>query len=150
MDLDRNQSVLRTIDSDIVVRNFAYPYGDLSVRSKRYLETRFDSCRSCHPGINCGVANLGALDAWALENASLDRAKIGALIAETVETRGWLIFYSHDVAERPNRYGVSPDLLEWAVSTAKRSGCALTTIADSLKRVSGQPARNGRLSAVSS
>jgi peptidoglycan/xylan/chitin deacetylase (PgdA/CDA1 family) len=136
-ELDRNQSVLKNINSDIVVRNFAYPYGDMSVRTKRYLEVRFDSCRSGHAGINTVVADLGSLNAWPLENASLDRAKIVKLIAETVETKGWLIFYSHDVAEQPSRFGVSPDLLECAVGTAKRAGCALTTIAEGLKLVGG-------------
>jgi peptidoglycan/xylan/chitin deacetylase (PgdA/CDA1 family) len=135
-ELDRNQSLLKKINSNIAVRNFAYPYGDMSVRTKRYLEARFDSCRSGHAGINTVVADLGALNAWALESASLDRTKIADLIAETVQNRGWLIFYSHDVAEQPSRYGVSPDLLEWAVNTAKRLGCTLTTIADGLKLIS--------------
>ncbi len=138
VELDRNQSVLKKINSNIVVRNFAYPYGDLSVRTKRYLEGRFDSCRSVHAGINTVAADLGALKAWPLENASLDRAKVAELTAESVRTRGWLIFYSHDVAEQPSRYGVSPDLLEWAVSTARRSGCVLTTIAGGLKLASGR------------
>src|SRR5271166_879062 len=90
----RNQAVLQGINSDIVLRNFAYPYGDFSVRTKRYLEQCFDSCRSGHSGINRGIADLGALDAWPLQNAILDRAKVSELIAETVRTPGWLIFYS--------------------------------------------------------
>jgi peptidoglycan/xylan/chitin deacetylase (PgdA/CDA1 family) len=138
LELDRNQSVLKKISSDLVVRNFAYPYGDLSVRAKRYLETRFDSCRSGHAGINNELVDLGALDAWPLENANLDRARIAELTAATVQTRGWLIFYSHDVAEQPSRYGVSPGLLEWAVSTAKQAGCTLTTIAGGLRLIRGR------------
>lgn len=145
---DRNLSLLKKIDGNIVVRNFAYPYGDMSVRTKRHLESRFDSCRSGHADINTVVADLGALHAWPLENASLDRSKIAELIAETVQARGWLIFYSHDVAERPSRYGVSPDLLEWAVSTAKMAGCRLTTIADSLKLINLAAAEE-RLAAAS-
>ena len=136
LELDRNQSILKNINSGIVVRNFAYPYGDLSVRTKRYLEARFDSCRSGHAGVNTVAADLGALTAWPLENASLDRTKVAELTAQTVHSRGWLIFYSHDVAEQPSRFGVSPALLEWAVSMAKRSGCVLTTIAGGLKLVS--------------
>jgi len=136
-ELDRNQSVLKTISSDIVVRNFAYPYGDMSVRTKRYLETRFDSCRSGHAGINTTVADLGALNAWPLDNASVDRLKVAELIAETVRTSGWLIFYSHDVADQPSRFGVSPDLLKWAVDGAEEAGCRLTTIAQSLRLISG-------------
>lgn len=136
LEIDRNRTVLREIDSAVAVRNFAYPYGDLSVRTKRYFEGCFDTCRSGHPGINSGFADLGALDAWPLQNEILDQAKIAQLIAETVQRRGWLIFFSHDVAEKPSKYGVSPDLLEYAVSTAEESGCVITTIADSLKLVS--------------
>ena len=136
-ELNRNQSVLKTISSDIVVRNFAYPYGDMSVRTKRYLETRFDSCRSGHAGINTTVADLGGLKAWPLDNASVDRRKVAELIAETVRTSGWLIFYSHDVADQPSQFGVSPDLLEWAVAGAREIGCRLTTVAQGLRLIGG-------------
>jgi peptidoglycan/xylan/chitin deacetylase (PgdA/CDA1 family) len=137
VELDRNQAVLKTINNNIVLRNFAYPYGDLSIRTKRYLESRFDSCRSSHAGINSRVADLGALAAWPLQNASLDRGKIVKLVAATVQSRGWLIFYSHDVAERPSRFGISPELLEWAAATAKRAGCVLANIAEGLSVVAG-------------
>jgi peptidoglycan/xylan/chitin deacetylase (PgdA/CDA1 family) len=138
LELERNQAVLKQIDPAIVLRNFAYPYGDLSIKTKRYLEGCFDSCRSGHPGINSGSADLGGLDAWPLQNASIDQAKIAELIAETVRTRGWLIFYSHDVADKPSQYGVSPDLLEWAVGTAKEAGCVLTSMAGSLDLIRGR------------
>ena len=137
-ELDRNRRALNTISDDIVVQNFAYPYGDLSIRTKRYLESRFKSCRSSHAGINMGTADLGALDAWPLQNASIDRAKVVELIDATAQTCGWLIFYTHDVAKPPSKYGVSPDLLEWAVGTATRSGCALTTVAESLNLIRGR------------
>lgn len=149
MELDRNLSVLKKINSGIVVRNFAYPYGDLSVRTKRYLEGRFDSCRSSHAGINSVVADLGALDAWPLQNSSVNRTKIAEITAETARSRGWLIFYSHDVAEQPSKFGVSPDLLELAVSTAEKVGCVVTTVADGLKLIGGA-AGEQRLDAVSS
>ena len=134
-ELDRNQSVLKEIDNGIVVRNFAYPFGDMSIRTKRYLEARFDSCRSGHAGLNSGVADLGALNAWPLQNACLGRTKIAELVAETVRARAWLIFYSHDVAERPTEFGVTPALLDYAVSLAKQSGCKLTTVAEGLDLV---------------
>jgi peptidoglycan/xylan/chitin deacetylase (PgdA/CDA1 family) len=137
LELDRNQAVLKQIDSAIVLRNFAYPYGDLSVRTKRYLETRFDTCRSSHAAINSVLADLGTLGAWPLENASLDRPKIDELIAKTVQSRGWLIFYSHDVAEKPTRFGVSPELLDWAAGAANRAGCVVTNIASGLKLAGG-------------
>ena len=132
-ELERNRWALKNIDSEIEVRNFAYPYGDLSWGTKRYLQSRFDSCRSTHPGINRGFADLGSLKAWPLENATIDRAKIAALVAAAARKSGWLIFYSHEVAERPNRFGVTPDLLAFAVATARQSGCILCPIADAIK-----------------
>lgn len=139
VELERNRQVLKDIDEGIDVRNFAYPYGDLTFRTKHYLETRFDSCRSINLGINAGIADLGSLKAWPLENASVDRAKIAELITRTIESNGWLIFYSHDVGERPSKYGVSPDLLQWAVEAAKTNGCVLVTLASALRLIAGAP-----------
>jgi peptidoglycan/xylan/chitin deacetylase (PgdA/CDA1 family) len=136
-DLDRNRSALEDIGTALVARNFAYPYGDVSFRTKRYLERRFDSCRSLLRGVNAGIADLGALKTWPLENASLDRAKLVELIAETVRTRGWLIFSSHDVDAEPSRFGVSPDLLAMAVTTAQSAGCRFVTVAEALKILAG-------------
>jgi peptidoglycan/xylan/chitin deacetylase (PgdA/CDA1 family) len=146
-EIDRNKAALQKIDRNIVLRNFAYPYGDLSVRTKRYLESRFDSCRSTHGGINSVVADLGALDSWLLTDAAFDRAGIATLIRQTVQRSGWLIFYSHDVVEQPSGFGVSPDLLEWTIGAAKQAGCALTTIAEGLTLI--REAEGARLRAAS-
>jgi peptidoglycan/xylan/chitin deacetylase (PgdA/CDA1 family) len=145
VELESNQRALKNIDHDIKVRNFAYPYGDLTIRSKRYLQARFDSCRSVHPGINVGIADLGSLRAWPLESASVDREKITWLIARTIETNGWLIFYSHDVAERPSKYGVSPDLLQCAIDAAKTSTCVVATVAGALELIASGPTWNNPL-----
>jgi peptidoglycan/xylan/chitin deacetylase (PgdA/CDA1 family) len=132
-DTERNHSFLTSISDRIAVRNFAYPYGDLSFRTKRYLEGRFDSCRSLIPGVNSGTIDLGALKTWALENASIDRGRILDLVAQTAKTRSWLIFNSHDVEEQPSRFGVSPELIAFAAATARDAGCRPVTIAEGLK-----------------
>ena len=137
LEFSDNQAALKKIDANIPVRNFAYPYGDLSFGARRQLETLFDCCRSVDNGINSGVANLGALKSYPLENATLDRSAIAALIAQTVRINGWLIFFSHDVVERPSRYGIDPGLLEWAVQAAKQSGALVLPIADSLRYAAG-------------
>jgi peptidoglycan/xylan/chitin deacetylase (PgdA/CDA1 family) len=132
-DTERNHAFLNSVGNQIAARNFAYPYGDLSFRTKRYLEGRFDSCRSLIPGLNSGTADLGALKTWALENASIDRGKILDLVAQAARTKGWLIFNSHDVQEEPSRFGVTPDLLAFAAATARDAGCRSITIADGLR-----------------
>jgi peptidoglycan/xylan/chitin deacetylase (PgdA/CDA1 family) len=131
-DLEHNRRFLNGIDGAIAVRNFAYPYGDLSFRTKRYLETRFDSCRSLLRGVNEGTADLGALKTCPLENATIDRREVLELIAKAVTAKGWLIFSSHDVEDVPSKFGVTPDLLAFAVSAARDAGCRLVTVADGL------------------
>jgi peptidoglycan/xylan/chitin deacetylase (PgdA/CDA1 family) len=131
-DLERNRRFLEGINCAIAVRNFAYPYGDLSFRTKRYLETRFDSCRSLLRGVNEGRADLGALKTCPLENATIDRQGIRAFIARAAKAKGWLIFSSHDVAEEPSRFGVTPDLFAFAVEASRDAGCRLATIAEGL------------------
>jgi peptidoglycan/xylan/chitin deacetylase (PgdA/CDA1 family) len=140
-DLERNRLFLNGVTGGLVARNFAYPYGDLSFRTKRYLESCFDSCRSLIPGVHSGTMDLGALKTWALENASIDRGRIADVVAETVRTKGWLIFNSHDVDEQPSRFGVSPDLLAFALKTACESGCLPVTIAGGLALVRNGTAR---------
>jgi peptidoglycan/xylan/chitin deacetylase (PgdA/CDA1 family) len=136
-DLERNRRFLKGINGAITVRNFAYPYGDLSFRTKRYLETRFDSCRSLLRGVNEGSADLGALKTCPLENATIDRGEILEFIAKAVKVNGWLIFSSHDVEDVPSQFGVTPDLLAFAVGAAGDAGCRLVTIADGLEFLGG-------------
>jgi peptidoglycan/xylan/chitin deacetylase (PgdA/CDA1 family) len=136
-DLERNRRLLEGIGGGLEVRNFAYPYGDLSFRTKRYLETRFDSCRSLLRGVNEGIADLGALKTCPLEDVSIDRQEIRDFIARAVRTKGWLIFSSHDVAEPPSRFGVTPALLAFAVKEAREAGCHLATIAGGLELAGG-------------
>jgi peptidoglycan/xylan/chitin deacetylase (PgdA/CDA1 family) len=145
-ELERNRSFLQALNGDMTVGNFAYPYGDLSFRVKRLLEAHFDSCRSLLPGVNTGSVDLGALKACELQNASIGHRRILEIIAETVRNNGWLIFVSHDVDDKPSRFGVSPALLEFALTEAGAAGCQLITVQDAL-RISGARGDRGMLAA---
>jgi peptidoglycan/xylan/chitin deacetylase (PgdA/CDA1 family) len=128
-DLERNRAFLTGISGE-APHNFAYPYGDMSFLAKRYLEGRFDSCRSIIPALNSGSVDLGALRAWPLENVSMDRGKILDLMVMAARTRGWLVFFSHDVSEQPSKFGVTPDLLAFAAASARDAGCRIVTVAE--------------------
>jgi peptidoglycan/xylan/chitin deacetylase (PgdA/CDA1 family) len=137
-ELDRNLAALGDICGGLVPRNFAFPYGDVSLSAKLYLEHRFDSCRSSRLGLNAGTIDLGALRSCPLENASINRARIVKLIDETVQRRGWLIFNSHGLEATPGRFGITPDLFAFVVATAKGAGCRSTTIAECLRLAAGE------------
>ena len=137
LEYSRNQSALKRIAGNLQVRNFSYPYGDLSFRARLQLETLFDSCRSIDPGINVGIADLGLLKACTLDDRSIDRAEISRLVAATARTNGWLIFLSHDVCDEPSRFGVRPDLLEFALCNAQQAGLQPVTISQGLRSARG-------------
>ena len=144
VEVTRNRAFLQGLGRDVQVRNFAYPYGDVSFAAKRCLETHFDSCRSLRPGVNAGTADLGALKVCELQDASIGRQGVLEIVTEAARRNGWLIFVCHDVEDRPSRYGVSPQLLEFALTTACAAGCLLTTVAEALELLRGAaPQRSG-------
>jgi peptidoglycan/xylan/chitin deacetylase (PgdA/CDA1 family) len=137
IEIERNRSFLQDLIGNFPFRHFAYPYGAISFRSKRYLGEWFDSCRSQTRGVNAGVADLAALKSYALEDASIDRQGILETIGETVRRNGWVLFASHDVDDEPSRFGVRPGLLAFALRSAQEAGCQLVTVSQALRMLRG-------------
>lgn len=137
-DMERNRAFLTEIAPGLVLQDFAYPYGDASPTSKLLLQARFSSCRGTLSGINLGRADLGLLKAVAPGEHQLGREQIASVIAEATDRKGWLIFYTHDVADEPSRWGCSPALLDEAVGMARRSGAAILTVREALSVLVGR------------
>ena len=72
------------------------------------------------PGVNSGTVDPQFLRAMPLIDRHIDRDAIERALDETLVNNGWLIFYSHDVAETPSPYGCSPALLNHALEAASR------------------------------
>jgi peptidoglycan/xylan/chitin deacetylase (PgdA/CDA1 family) len=144
-ELERNRSFLRDVLGTGTLRNFAYPYGAMSFATKRHLGEHFDSCRADIPGVNAGTADLSVLKSCPLEEATIDRNGILRVIAETVRCNGWLIFACHDVDNEPSRYGMRPDVLAFALRSARGAGCELVTVAQALRLLRGAAAEQDRV-----
>lgn len=119
-EIEQNSRYLRSVDPSINIENFAYPFGYGSFGRKRQLKTAFQSCRSIMPGVNSGTVDPQFLRAMPLIDRNIDRDAIERALDETQINNGWLIFYSHDVAEKPSPYGCSPALLNHALEAASR------------------------------
>jgi peptidoglycan/xylan/chitin deacetylase (PgdA/CDA1 family) len=117
-EIKRNRAYLRTLKPSIEVENFAYPFGYGSYVRKGQLKKEFKSCRSIAPGVNSGTVDLQFLRALPLIDYRIDRSAIERAFDEALNTNGWLIFYSHDVAGRPSPYGCSPALMNHALEAA--------------------------------
>lgn len=131
-DLDRNAEILAPLTGDGGLQSFAYPYGAMRLDVKLAIQDRFRGSRGIHDGLNHGRIDLGRIRADPLEIATADEAVVDQLLDDTVRQGGWRVFYSHDVAETPTRFGVTPRLLGYAVAGALRRGCAVLTMAAAL------------------
>ena len=134
-DLKENAAFLADILPHQAMTTFAYPYGAVSLRTKRLASSRFDACRGVWAGINTGYADLALLSCVCLEAHILRERSLAEWIAETVRQRGWLVFLTHDVSVTPSPFGVTPALLEEVVERAFSAGCdvlPLKTVVDAV------------------
>jgi peptidoglycan/xylan/chitin deacetylase (PgdA/CDA1 family) len=132
-EIDRNQRYLQTLDASIRIENFAYPFGYGSFTRKHQLGTMFRSCRSIVPGINSGSIDLQFLRAMPLIDRRINRDGVERAFDEAQNNNGWLIFYTHDVADRPSPYGCSPALLREALDAAARRKIPVLNMAEALQ-----------------
>ncbi len=132
-EIEHNQQYLRAIDPSIRIENFAYPFGYGSFARKRQLKTIFRSCRGILPGVNSGIVDLQFLQAMPLIDRRIDRDGIERAFDEAQTNNGWLIFYTHDVADEPSPYGCSPGLLNEALEAAARRKIPVLNMAEALQ-----------------
>lgn len=128
--LEGRQALCALTGSD--AENFAYPYGHVSIGSKRLIGAHMSSCRGIYGGINDLVADLNLLRANSLYGDVDQRTRFGSLISTNVARRGWLIFYTHDVRRNPSAFGCTPDLFDQTVALAMERGCRIASIKEAL------------------
>jgi peptidoglycan/xylan/chitin deacetylase (PgdA/CDA1 family) len=131
----KNHNLLRRFCGDIQLSNFCYPYGGVVLTRKLQLQKRYDTCRGTFEGINSGTIDLGLLKVIELYDRTLTPEKLQHVLRETCDRNGWLIFYTHDVADPPTFMGCSPALLRSTVETVQSMGIACVTIREGVKHI---------------
>ena len=134
--LDFQKDVRRGIDAVHALTggnpaNFAYPFGHVTLGTKKALGTLVRSARGISPGLNGPEIDLNLLRANCLygDSDQLQHAKL--LIGENARRKAWIIFYTHDVRPKPSAYGCTPELFEAVVSFAANN-CRILTVAEAL------------------
>lgn len=119
-ELSASAAGLSALIEGFVPKNFAYPYGSISPPAKRVVGARYSSCRGISPGMNQGTVDLDELLANRIYARDFDEAGIFRLIDRNSSVGGWLIFYTHDVADTPGAHGCTPEQLKTVVAYAAR------------------------------
>jgi peptidoglycan/xylan/chitin deacetylase (PgdA/CDA1 family) len=122
---ERNAAALAEVLDGTAMTNFAYPFGAVSLAAKAALSGRFASCRGTGEGINRGTVDLTDLRAVPLYPGSYDRDRLCRLIDENRAVGGWLIFFTHDVADQPSAFGCTPEQLDAIVAYAAETSPVL-------------------------
>jgi len=131
-DAQRNRAFLRPFLGGEAPVSYAFPYGQVSVRTKTLLAPRFACLRGVHPGVNAGRVDLAQLNTISLETRCWSEAEIKAAIARALKDCGWLIFYTHDISDRPSAYGSTPAMLDWALSQLVAAGVDILPVCEAL------------------
>ncbi|HET7086653.1 MAG TPA: polysaccharide deacetylase family protein [Rhizomicrobium sp.] len=131
-DARRNAEFLKPFLKGEAPVSYAYPYGRVSVRSKRLYASRFASLRGTHGGINIGRVDLAQLSVISLEMWQWDQDGIEAAVAQVLRSNGWLILATHDVSERPSRFGSTPGMLDWALDRVAAAGIRVLPVREAL------------------
>jgi peptidoglycan/xylan/chitin deacetylase (PgdA/CDA1 family) len=116
------------------VTAFAYPYGEVSPRTKRLYGELYASSRGIREGVNGPTFDLAQLKAYGIERKSWSEAHIEAAVKEAVDRKAWVIFFTHDISNDPTPYGATPQMLEHAILTLKAAGVETLTVRDALAR----------------
>ena len=117
------------------VDNFAYPYGHVTLASKKRLTTELSSCRGIYPGINGPEVDLNLLRANSLYGDVNQLPRVESLLSETARRRsGWVIFYTHDVQQNPSPFGCTPALLDSVVALTLERGFQVLPVSQVVRR----------------
>jgi len=134
-DIELSAAAIKEVLGGVDVRDFAYPYGAVTLLTKSRIGEIARSCRGVYGGVNGPVVDLNLLRANGLFGDVGNSANVRALMTDNETRKGWLIFFSHDIVKDPSPFGCTPDLLEFAVSFAAERNMKIMTVGDVLNRI---------------
>jgi peptidoglycan/xylan/chitin deacetylase (PgdA/CDA1 family) len=135
-EVEKGRKALAEITGQRDSGGFAFPFGEVTLNTKRTIGPCVASCRGIWPGLNGPEVDLNLLRANSLYGGADRCAQVETLILENEQHKSWLIFYSHDVRPDPSAFGCTPELLDHAVSFAAQRGARILTVAETVSELS--------------
>jgi peptidoglycan/xylan/chitin deacetylase (PgdA/CDA1 family) len=130
-----NRKYLQKFFPEQSFRTLSYPISSPRPHTKRRVAKHFSCCRGGGQTFNTGKVHRTHLNAFFIEQSRENPAAMKRVIDENVKAGGWLIFATHDVCDRPTRFGCTPSLFEEIVRHASESGAQIHTVGQAWKIV---------------
>jgi peptidoglycan/xylan/chitin deacetylase (PgdA/CDA1 family) len=133
--LSKNTDFVRDKLGDVIMTSFAFPYGSATISSKYLVSKKFAASRGIWPGLNVGAVDLSQLRAMGIEAHVLEKYPIKTMIKQAIAKNGWLIFFTHDVADTPSPWGCTPDQLKQLISMLSEAGIEILPMNNAIGRM---------------
>jgi peptidoglycan/xylan/chitin deacetylase (PgdA/CDA1 family) len=124
----RNREAAARHVPGLTLKSFSYPISWPRPDTKRRVAAHFECARGGGQTFNSGVADLNYLKAFFIEQSRDNFDAIKKAIDGNARAGGWLIFATHDVCDKPTRFGCTPALFEQIVDYAAKSGAHVLPI----------------------
>ena len=106
------------------------------MRAKKILGEKYKTLRGISPGVNKGKVDLNLLRAVPIYDRLYTEQDIEHWISIALKTKGWLIFYTHDVSNVPSYWGTTYNLFKSVVSMAVTLSAEIVNVQEAYKRIS--------------
>jgi peptidoglycan/xylan/chitin deacetylase (PgdA/CDA1 family) len=134
-DFERNREVLLGASGAESLTSFAYPFGEANWTAKAEVAKRFAAARGVRPGINGRILDLAQLRAVGILAHDFSEGRVQALIQRTLKTRGWLIFYTHEVEASPSSIGCTVHQFEQTLDMVLASHIEVLSMRNAIGRI---------------
>jgi glycosyltransferase involved in cell wall biosynthesis len=131
--LKQNREALHRLFPDADFQTFSFPISLPRPRTKAKTASYFLSCRGGGQKPNVGTTDLNLLSSYFLEKTHGNLQPIREVIERNRQSRGWLIFSTHDISENPTPFGCTPEFFESVVRCAVDSGAQIVPVVEGLK-----------------
>jgi peptidoglycan/xylan/chitin deacetylase (PgdA/CDA1 family) len=132
----QNKNALRSVFPDAAMKTFSYPFQYPRPLVKRRLAKHFVCCRRGGQRSNTGIADAGLLYGFFLERSRDSSDSVKRVIDQNIRARGWLIFATHDISDRPTAYGCTPSFFEQIVRYSVDSGAKVLPVLKAWEAIS--------------
>lgn len=126
------------------VASFAYPFGAVSLASKKHFSLADFALRGVKPGLNRGDVDLNLLKACGLQKETGGTERALSDLEALKDSDGWLIIFTHDVRNNPSPWGVTPVDYKDLLDAVDASGAAVLTVGDMVERMRRTPVQTSR------
>ena len=131
----RNEEELQKFAPDARFKAFSYPFGRLTRKVKKLVDQRYLSSRSVYGGLNNERFDYNSLRSYQIYSCKMSLREIEETIDRCCMIGGWLIFYTHDVALFPSRYGCTPDDFDRIVQYSIKKGAMVAPISAAIEAI---------------